>query len=81
MGSRRTNTPVPRGPPAAVRPGGMGGRGSPTADRQRSRQGPRRALVNGGLWLVTIPVNQRHYGDLRIFLVSLQIIVIMAALF
>lgn len=31
-------------------------------------------------WLF-IPVNQRHYGDLRIFLVSLQIIMIMAALF
>lgn len=31
-------------------------------------------------WLL-IPVNQRHYGDLKIFLVSLQIMVIMAALF
>lgn len=43
--------------------------------------------VHGGLlrteacgWLL-IPVNQRHYGDLNIFLVSLQVIVIMAALF
>lgn len=30
-------------------------------------------------WLL-IPVNQRHYGDLKIFLVSLQIVVIMVAL-
>lgn len=30
-------------------------------------------------WLL-IPVNQRHYGDLKIFLVSLQIVVITVAL-
>lgn len=40
-----------------------------------------RTLVNRACGWLLIPVNQRHYGDLKIFLVSLQMIVIMAALF
>lgn len=58
-----------------------GGGPPPTADRLPAG-GVHAVLLRteacGGL---LIPVNQRHYGDLKIFLVSLQIIIIVAALF
>ena len=53
-------TPIPGPAPAAGcgwgGGGGGGGGGSPHADRQPcGRWGPRRALLNRGLWLVTHP--------------------------
>lgn len=59
-GHWHTNTPIPGPAPAAVCylgvGGGGGGGGSPHADRQPcGRWGPRRALLNRGLWLVTHP--------------------------
>lgn len=58
--------------------------GFPTGRQTYSRQGPHGTQYSHEYkpavgWLL-IPVNQRHYGDLEIFLVSLQIVVIMVAL-
>lgn len=81
-GSWHTNIPVSGDPPAAVGSrAGSGGGGVPYGV-WCTAGGVRVVLLwtEACRWLF-IPVNQRHYGDLRIFLVSLQIIMIMAALF
>lgn len=81
-GSWHTDIPVSGDPPAAVGSRAGSGWGGLPYGIWCTAGGVHVVLLwtEACRWLF-IPVNQRHYGDLRIFLVSLQIIMIMAALF